>query len=411
MALTLKRFVLLVAAGCGLIWLGLLYRHHAQPANAADTAQSTSASDSPTRRLLAVSKQLALTNDRVRLLEIRDSLLAIHAKQPSTGLRVMIDNTWPTTLAVALDTLARARWQQLGADSSVPMIVAFVLDSATNPHGLPRRPGGAFVTPIDVLLPSTAGTPCLSVVRMSASLSILHSQIRNIVTRDLESPETMGAIFGPCVYLAKFGQPGVYVSQWMRDSRWSLARIASWDQPAPPWATRRMLEPYYFWDRFTSMGDPYWRTRLIVGLPGLACIAGERGVCAKAALRSTAAPDDSVWRAQVVSTYGASPSFYYFSQKPSPLGADDSWLVSEMARTLGRDAFERFWTSNKPVSQAFSEAAGVSLDDWVREWARRTYGPAPAGPSLQTIALVAGTATVIIGFALAAAFERRRRVA
>lgn len=410
MALTLRRFALAGAVCCGLVWVGLFYQRRARAANERAAAGAVSVTPEA-KRLGLVSNTLAKTNDRLRLLEIRDSVLAIYEKHPAGGLRILADSTLPAAVTGSMSNLIRARWQQLHIAASVPVVVVFVLDSATNPHALPRRYGAAFVNPIDVFLPRGEGTPCMSVVRMNTPFSKMTPHVRAIVQQNLEAPETVSAVLGPCAYLAAFGQPGPFVEQWLRDSGWSLARLAAWDQAAPPWIPRGGAGYYYFRDQLATIGDPFWQTRLVVGLPGLACIAGERGVCANAALATRSATTDTTWRNAVVSTHGASSAFFYVPVKPSPLGAGDSWLVSEMARSLGKDAFARFWSSTKPVPDAFADASGESLDSWIHAWARRTYGNVPAGPSLSVSGLLAGTAALIAGLALAVALERRRRVA
>lgn len=356
--------------------------------------------------------RLSQTNDRLRLLEIRDSLLARYPANERRGLTVAIDSSIPAGLAASLQRLVRDKWDRLGIRSTMPVLVAVVLDSATTSHGFQRRYAGPLTSPINVFLPRTSAARCIAVLRMSNAFNRLPSQVRASVAQNLKAPSTIDAVLGPCAYLASFGRPGAHVGAWLRAHGWSLARMAAWNTSSPPWAETGDPRAYWFRDRLATLGDPSWRVRVIVGHSGLACIAGEAGACVDAAGADRhAAPQDSAWSNSVVNTFGASAYYYYFAIKPSPLGAADSWLVSDMARSLGDSAFRQFWTSDKPVPEAFAAASGVSLDAWVRAWARRTYGNVPTGPSLPENAALAGLVALIAGFAMAVVIERRRRVA
>ncbi len=410
MALKLWRWLGMTVFACAIVWVGIV-RGHAMPSVTASSPLDLHIP--PARRHLnEVAGRMSRTNDQVRQLEIRDSLIARYGAHAPPGLTIEIDSSVPPGVTTAMARLARGKWSRLGVHSSIPVIVAIVLDSATTAHGYPRRYASPFLNPISVFLPRAADSPCLSILRINESFSKMPVQVRGTVAQNLKAPETIDAVLGACAYIARFGPPGEHIKEWLQGGGWSFAHIAGWDSPSPAWTPRADARAYWFRDQLATIGDPNWQTRALIALSGLACIAGERGRCAEAAgTHIHSARADTAWANNVVSTQGASAYFLLFATKPSPLGADEGWLVSDMVRTLGDSAFRRFWSSDKPVAQAFSEASGRTLDDWVRDWARRTYGRIPTGPSLPATALAAGTAALLAGLGLAVLLERRRRVA
>ncbi|HVX40474.1 MAG TPA: hypothetical protein VHB25_12960 [Gemmatimonadaceae bacterium] len=410
MALKFGRWIGLLALGCLIVWLWVFHGHPAAPIDT--SSQIDLRIPAARRHLNEVARRLSQTNDRLRQLEIRDSLAARYGSHASPGLTVAIDNSVPPRISAEFERLVRAKWDRLGIHSSAPVLIAVVLDSATTAHGFPRRYMNVSSNPISVFLPRQADAPCISVLRMNASFSKMLPQLRVMVTQTLESPETIDAVLGPCAYLASFGAPGPQIAGWLRNGGWSLARLAAWDSASPPWTPRSDRNAYWFRDQLATIGDPNWQTRQVIGLPGLACIAGEAGRCAEAAgasAKSTAS--DTAWTNAVVSTRGASAYFLLFAIRPSPLGAGESRLVSDMVRSLGDSSFRHFWTSDQSVTQAFSDASGQSLDTWVRAWARKTYGRVPAGPSVPLLGFIAGTVALLAGLLLATVLEQRRRVA
>ena len=409
MALKFGRWLAVLALGCLVVWIGL-FRRHATPI-AGDS--SLNLRIPPARRHLNdVAGRLSQTNDRLRQLEIRDSLATSYAVHAAPGLTMAFDSSVPPRVASEVERLVRAKWERLGTRSNAPVLVALVLDSATTAHGFPRRYANVFSNPISVFLPRNAGAPCMSVLRLNAAFSKMLPQVRATVTQTLEAPETIDALLGPCAYVASFGAPGAHVAEWLRSGGWSLARIAAWDSTSPPWTPRSDARAYWFRDQLATIGDPNWQTRQVIGLSGLACIAGETGRCAEAAgAEAHETPRDTAWSNSVVSTHGASAYFLLFAIRPTPLGAGDARLLSDMVRSIGDSAFRRFWTSDEGVTQAFRDASGESLDAWVRTWALHTYGPVPAGPSVPAQGLLAGAVAIAAGLALAIMLERRRRVA
>jgi hypothetical protein len=150
--------------------------------------------------------------------------------------------------------------------------------------------------------------------------------------------------------------------------------------------------------------------RALVTPAGVACIAGESGACRRMLFGRASSAVDSAWRSRVVTSYGSSYFSFYFLPQQTPLGPNVGWILSDMARTLGPDRFERVWRSPLPVPDAFKQASGEDIDDWIRAWARRMYGTVDVIPTISNTGLIAGVLVIAAAFAGAVLIERKRRV-
>ncbi len=405
MALSLPRWIVAASAGCLAVWLGLAH----------DKSNPTLDRLWRGRQLQFVmpspaevsGRVLSATNDRLRSLEIHDSVLAQSHTPQGTMLDVRIDAAIPASLRQQLDNGIRAKWTALGAPGGVSVVTAVVLDSNRKPHGYPRHPesirGGQ---PISVFLPRKGDMRCIAVLRWLTTPSRSTERTRPLVLHALVSPETIDALLGPCAYYAKFGQPGAHIAQWLSSSRWQFARSTDWSAVSPPWSDGRddaesSLLP--------QLGATKPGVREVAEPSGVACVAGKVGRCVTALLRSRIARTDSSWSAAVINTSGA-PIFDFYSRSRTPLGPAEGWLLSDMVQSLGPDRFQKFWSSSAAVPTAFQQAAGVSLDSWVHTWALRTYGPVTVGPRMSAASFASGSLILLLAFGAALVIERRRRV-
>jgi hypothetical protein len=405
MALSLPRWIVAASAGCFVVWFGLthdksnLTLRRIWQGREFHVAMPTAAE--------LTGRALAATNDRLRSLEIHDSVLAQKYRVPAPKLDVRIDAALPASLREQLDNGIRAKWSALGAPNGVSVVAVVVLDSSRKPHGYPRHAetlrGGQ---PIAVFPPRKGDQRCIAVLRWLMLPSRSTSRSRPLVLHALLSSETIDALLAPCAYYAKFGQPGPHVAQWLNSSRWQFARSTDWGAVSPPWSdgsedTDSELLP--------QVGATKPGVREVVDPAGVACVAGTSGRCAAALLRSRIARTDSSWSATVISTSGA-PIFDFYRSSRTTLGPSEGWLLSDMVHILGPQRFQRFWSSSASVPEAFENAADVSLDSWVHAWAVRTYGPVTIGPRMSVAGLASGSVLLLLAFGAAVAIERRRRV-
>ena len=93
----------------------------------------------------------------------------------------------------------------------------------------------------------------------------------------------------------------------------------------------------------------------------------------------------------------------------SAFGESQRAWFSDLVRVLGKERVRRFWTSSQPVETAFSDAMGVPLGDWTRDWVISRRGGIVAGPRISLgVALGSlGVALVLGGVGLFRASRRQ----
>ena len=413
MALTLVRWLVTATATCAVIWIGLLrgISPTDRPATETHPTWLTFRMGDTTQDERRLANIVARTNERRRMLALRDSVISTAPASSASGLTVIVDPRFPPTLRATLADALERQWAALGLTPRIPTIVALVMDTARSPNGLPRQmrfPGGL---PIETFIPSIAtGNRCVALARIAATMDSDSPFVR-LLLKNATTTETTQALLGACALINAFGSPGPYVERWMADTHWQLARLAAWNTAAvpQPWVAQRTSASLV--DGLSATVDATWQLRRIIAPKGIACLAGKAGACERAFFEGHADPSDSAWIAHVISSSGTSASGFFFPIGPSTLGPDDGTIVSEMVRTLGKDRFAKFWRSSEPVAAAFASAGGGDLDAFARAWARRMYGTTTVGPSLSSLGLTTGAIVVLLTFGLAVVAERRRRVA
>src|ERR1041384_6549314 len=159
MARTTIRWLLLAAVSCAMIWFGILFRppereRFTPPDD--DILGGWYYKSTPAR---AIEGRLAQANERLRLLELRDSIVRAVAAKPATPLTLLLDPTLPPATRARLDSQLTRQWNALKVPPGHSVAVAVLLDTARKAHGFPRARRYAGGLPIDIFLPSamTAG--------------------------------------------------------------------------------------------------------------------------------------------------------------------------------------------------------------------------------------------------------------
>jgi len=411
MALTFWKWLAVGVVGCSAVWMGVLHQPSFADHAVGAREQPAKVAFAPSATKL-ITSALAQTNDRLRLLELRDSVMAKRPLATSNGLSITFDSSFGADTRSRVESALRGRWKSLGAGDRVPVAIALVTDSGRSNHDLPRSRTFSSV-PIEVFLPSAAtrGT-CVALVHLPYPVDLEHDEFSRQSRGNLFSRETIEAELSPCAFYASFGNPGALVRRWLLTNRWSQMRLAAWDSTPAPWRSTVTAHFYArgFTDALMINADPAWEIRRYVAPSGIACLAGEDGTCGKVMLGSSRSPSDSMWRESVVSSGGTNRFSFYLPQDVPPLGPSVGLVLSEMVRTLGPEEFQKFWQSAAPVDQAFQQATGTSMDAWTHRWMTGMYGAATVGPSLAAPGLVAGLAVLVIGFLVGCVLAERRTV-
>ncbi len=413
MALTNKGWVAAAIASCAIIWFALFFGHAAAVRTASEEQPDVLGAWQQSRQtpLGAAEGRLAQANDRLRMLEIRESVVRMAGNRDS--LSIILDPRILPDTRNRIEGALRREWTTLGIVPRRPVIIALVGDTVWHSRGLPRNPPPLFAAPIEISLPSAnTGGACVSLMRLSR-IPNANNEITRQVRANLSSSETIAALLSPCAFFAAFGEPGPAVRSWLVDGQITASRFAGWNEAPSPWRAAIDEQTYHtsFADALSLTADPAWQIRKYVGPSGIACLANEKNACRDIVLAVRRPSPDSSWRANVINSSGTSLASFYLPRAPTPLGPGSGWILSEMVRTLGRERFEKFWTSNLPVAEAFKQASGDDIHDWTRTWALRMYGPAQVGPHLSGLGLATGLFILVIAVAGAGWIETRRRVA
>lgn len=335
--------------------------------------------------------------DELRVLQVRDSIRRIDARSPAAAIGV--DAAFDSASRTLIATLSRGLADARPPAAYVPVSVFFVLDTATEVRGQPRRGRSTGVLSLDYVLPTDSARRCIVVasVRLPNNHRSYMAELRSVVTRE--------RLLGPCAYFESFGVPGNEIARWLARRGWQFAQRSPWPTPARPW--------------LDGQPDEAYRERIdldfVMGTAGRACAGGKGDACLAALLEpqpmlSQRTPVRA--RAGIVSTGFFNPFAHgdnAWLTRSWPLGSREWTLLSDMVRSIGAEQFERFWTSDLPPAQAFQTATGTPLAGWMREWIETTYHPQPTGPALAGSAAGSGALLLVvtIGFAVLAARRRQ----
>lgn len=199
-----------------------------------------------------------------------------------------------------------------------------------------------------------------------------------------------GSLLGPCAFFAAYGPAGPHIQEWLERGGIAFAWVWSGDR--------------------TRLEGTRRRTVLGVTTIGLStdverCLTGVATLCEEVFLDPRPGNRRGTGGRSVAVTSAAS-----FSQGVGngPFPAQNPYLLSDLEREFGRDAFGRFWTSELDVSAAFEAAFGVDLGEWLVGWLDEGPGIEPATPA-PTLSATLGSLLLISLMTGLATFRQRRR--
>jgi len=396
MALTPVRWITLAIALCGVALVVTL--REGTPAN-----RERNQDDYRLRANIAGS-HLSNAAERLRTAQLIDSVRSALPVGTDSSRYIIARNVPPVAAGVVHD-LMRDISRGRPRTPRVPTDVVFIVDTGSAVPGTTRLwYNGAVRT--DYAVSRDVGGRCLVVVRLS-----LRYTNQRWLYNALLSADARRRLLGPCGFVESFGLPSRSIRTWLDSRDWDVALTSLATTANPPW------NPPVPWFENTFLGawSMDFRVRRATSLTGYACAAGSLGDCDVVLLdgnRRVGAREARLWEDSLVSpTWGLDMNdrdylWYWFAPELGPRG---STLLSEIARSLGHDAFQRFWLSERSVETAFREQAGVSLSEWVVGWARRMYASPHRGPGTPPTGMAMGLifAAVSVGAALARAARRQ----
>jgi hypothetical protein len=212
--------------------------------------------------------------------------------------------------------------------------------------------------------------------------------------------EVRGAL-APCILYGAFGVPGPEVRRWLLGRQFSLAANSDWafgGNRGPGSVGDRVasfasdLGPM---DQFTSQLVGELPADYLMPAEALRCASGSEADCAAAIL----APNRPAPRVLSTLPVAELNSMSYFARDQFFGWAGDRF-VSDLIRREGRGRFQRFWSSDRPVEQAFAQAFGMSVGRWTRRWLEERQGTFETGIPIH----LAGVASSLLLALLLAGF-------
>lgn len=173
-----------------------------------------------------------------------------------------------------------------------------------------------------------------------------------------------------CRLYAKYGLAGPGVQGWMESGALEFGREDARPEQ-PPGVRMWPLEAPVF----GLMGSPFSRSDFGADR----CLAGRADACENLLTDAAAmgrGTDEQYFAANTPATFVERASRW------SPFGAYDDYLLADLEREFGAEAFARFWTSQEPLEEAFEGAFGLSLGQWVASWTAEHIGVYEAGPGM-----------------------------
>jgi hypothetical protein len=359
------------------------------------------------QKVLRETRGAAYTYQR---LQWRDSVASLARSSGEEGnwVAVALPAGAPEGYGPGMEAAIREQLGSVGvADPRIPVGVLFI-DAVAQAH--PQAPPDvAMINAQEEVMVSTgAGNPfCFVVVPVrgvsEGTLLALERKWTDMVSTPPGSTGPPRPL-GPCLLHAKYGTPGPRIFRWLWDGAYTFG-MGDWGRGA----TLPSGEDSRFRRDLFGL-----RLRHFTSNPSLplaeACLMGQEDACRKSVAGGP--PHD------FFSFYS-----YYWSDGDnriapdgSPLafqtrllyslafGSLDAFLLWDLEAEFGSERFQRFWSSEEGVEEAFQAAFGEPLGRWVMRWAQERIhpmtaaAPVPPGASLLTlltVCLLAGMAVLV----------------
>jgi hypothetical protein len=329
---------------------------------------------------------------QVRMAQISDSLRAALPRGTET-VRAFYGRDVDAVIRSAVDTALQRAREKIGAAPRIGVDVVTIQDTMAI-SGV--RPWWSYHAPF-YILPSRPTDRCVVVLPSGKGLS------PQALARTLNTEDARLQVLGPCAFYGAFGLPGDSVRQWLRSRGALLALGGSWTQNAGSVQTQDAGGPYFNPPNYYP-GPPsafYYLSGRAVS-----CIVGDTDECEAVITDRPATPIPLAVGPAVRPGVRLGPIDF---TSGIDFSGRETELLSDMVRSLGRERFERLWTSNEALPIAFQKASGMQLGEWVSAWGRERIDRIEHGPVPRAMSVVSAIA-IIAACMLWVVFASRRRV-
>lgn len=394
MALTGMRWFALATLGC--LTLAVVY----WPGTAAEDPNEAFRATMVARPHQALQFRSTLENDAGRglvLLQVRDrildSLASAQAPKEPVVFQIPLAPGVHTAsrLATATESLARI------LKPSVPLIQTFLVTHPDTSYSLPSAGRVTLWGSWYVMPGATNGRVCLALPRRDDVRRLAEFLFDSSVGVPQDESSALLRTLGPCAFYTAFGSPGPGIEQWLRAQNYATASRADWEHP--PARLERptpddlpdnpsQLDWMSMWNLLREASSGAFDMGPL-NLPARACAHGRLEQCGE--LLQSPFPDI---RPPLGRRYAVAHQWWWAR---GDLGGA---FLSDLVRIEGREPFIRFWRSTLQVDSAFTQAFGVTMEEWTHRWLIGNIEQPRFGPVVRLGSVLFGL--VLVGVAVAA---------
>lgn len=340
---------------------------------------------------------LVLLHLRDRIL---DSLAARHEGAAPVAFRISpaLGDTASRRLTAATESLVRL------LQPSLPLIRTVVV---THPESIYAMPSGGRVTLWGtwyVMPGATNGRVCLVLPTQDYLRRSVFFLFEPVASIPQDEGSALLRALGPCAFYTAFGTPGAGIERWLRAQDYATANRADWEHP-PARLLRlsaaelsELIGGGHMWEFLRAASSGAFELGQL-NLQSRACAHGRLDQCRGVALAPFADLRSPLGRQYAVARQW---SFYR-----EDLGGA---FLSDLVRLKGREQFAQFWHSDLPVDSAFTQAFGVTMEEWTHRWLLGNIEHPRFGPVVRFASVVFGLGLVGVAVVVAGLLTMRRQV-
>jgi hypothetical protein len=344
------------------------------------------------------SARTSMFSRQLRMVELTDSLRAASTRAAQPGIRATFGPGVDPQIRSAIDSALVLANQKTGPSPVIGVDIATVVDSAE----VAGRNSWQWIPTPFYILPTQANERCTVVIPMGKGLST-----RNFLQYYLNTDDARNQILGPCAFYAAFGMPGDSIRAWLRGRGALLASGGSWTQQT--WSK--------LWRRGERLDGPS-SSPVFYPTPPAAMYSMSGRAVGCAAADATACESLLRRRNQDLRslTVGSAvlPGF-----RLGPIGREygydvagrETELLADMVRSMGRERFQKFWTSNESVSASIEKASGLPATEWMASWVGEPLEGLERGPKIRGASMLGAIGVVVVCLLITVLAARRRQFA
>jgi hypothetical protein len=387
MEMTVKRWVAMSVFTCALIGIGTL----ARPEREARTwrRRTLTPEEEAVTQLRTESRNLQF---QLQMAERREAFLADLAGRQlaNSASAVFAQDGFPASVRAILEEELTEFSGELSNGPNDPRIIV---------EARFRDSPGSYAHVSQLLPPAVDGHTCLVSFEVPAGDWTgldPRAALQQWLNPYGDSPAAVSR--GPCGFYAAFGHPGRPMAEWLRSWNHAFDMVADWDLP-PADVRPRLVD-----EGFGPLPERFgFSAGTQSGLDALACASDRPTRCTELLFGGEAyRASYQRRRAEIVPGYVIRARWVIF-------GPHTAYLLSDLAREIGRERFRQLWSSELPVDEAFASVVGTEIGAWTAGWLAERVGVKHYGPTVGAPLTLAMVLMGVIATGVGVTIAQRRK--